>query len=277
MQAGRSGSALLVPMLRRWQGLLQSFNPLAPAILRISSGAAYITRARAERVDVAVGQLLGLCQAYLIHTDMGVPETMVRAKILLEISRPYAGLLLRLRYYGDAPTLDHAEWVRRELGSSAVLLEAAATDRMVTLGALLAEPERELPLIHVRAGDQPVALPMATVAKAQPAQEADSAAWPDPPISLAHCLGLTVPGSALRPACLLVKTPAGLHPLQVEALEGHGQGAVMSPGPLFLAVPWCLGFIHAADQAPVPVIEPWLLLKTFMADSTPAALGLWSE
>ncbi len=263
MQAARSGSALLVPMLRRWQGLLRSFNPPAPAILRISSGAAYITRARANLVDGAVGQLLGLAHPYLIDTDLAVPETMLRAKILLEIRRPWAGLLLRLRYYGDAPTRDHAEWARRELGSSAVLLEAVARDRMVTLGVLLPEPERELALIHVRAGDQPLAVPMASVAKAQPAQETDPAAYAEPPVSLAQCLGLTVPGSAVRPACLLVKTPEGLHPVQVEALEGHGRDVVMSPGPLFLAVPWCFGFIRAADQAPVPVIEPGLLLKAF--------------
>jgi len=190
---------------------------------------------------------------------------MVRAKILLEIRWPYAGLLLRLRYYGDAPTLDHAEWVRRELGSSAVLLEAVARDRMVTLGVLLPEPERELPLIYVRAGDQTLALPMATVAKAQPVAETDNAASPGDPVSLAQCLGLAVPGPAQRAACLLVKTPRGLQqPVQVEALEGHGQGVVMSAGPLFLAVPWCFGFIRADEQAPVLVIDPWPLVKPFL-------------
>ncbi len=270
---GRHATALLVPMLRRWQGLLRAGNPQAPAKVRISSGSAYITPSRAAKIDAVVGQLLGLCQPYLIHADLAVPVSMLRAKILVEIRWPYAGLLIRLRYHGDAPTLDHATWVRRELGSNAILLDAAARDRAVTLGALIAEPDRELALIHVRAGSQALALPMATVAKALPGGEDGSASFAGTQLSLAGCLGLDAPDRGVRPACLLVKTPLGLQPLQVEALEGHGRAVVMPPGPLFLALPWCQGFFIDSDgAAPVPVLDPWPLFKAVEAGRDPSAV-----
>ena len=262
--ASRREPVLLVQLLQQWQNVLVTINPYAPALLRISSGAAYITRRRAEIIDLVVTQLLNLCHPYLIRTDYALPDAVLRPKVLLELSKPYAGLLLRLHYYGAPPTLDHIEWARRELGSSAVLLDSAIRDREVTLGAVIAEPELELPLIHVRAGDQPLAIPMSAIEKALPAQQSQDHPEFERSISLAECLGLSVPSSIQRPALLQVKSPHGLQPMQVESLEGHGQAAVMPPGPLFLALPWCFGFIRNEDQAPVMVIDPWPLLRGFI-------------
>ena len=262
--ASRREPALLVQLLQQWQNILVTINPYAPALLRISSGAAYITRRRAQIIDFAVTQLLNLCHPYLIRTDYALPDAVLRPKVLLELSRPYAGLLLRLRYYGDPPTLDHFQWARRELAVSVVLLDSAVRDREVTLGVLIAEPELELPLIHVRAGDQSLAIPMSSIDKALPAQQSESHAEFERCVSLAECLGLNVPGSVQRPALLQVKSPQGLQPMQVESLEGHGQGTVMPPGPLFLALPWCFGFIRNEDQAPVMVIDPWPLMRGFI-------------
>lgn len=259
MTAAGRGSALLLTLLQHWQALLQSYNPYAPAILRISSGARYITRARAANIDGVVAQLLGLCQTYLLQPDLAIPESMLRAKLLLEISRPSAGLLLRLRYYGDAPTLDHSAWVRRAMAASAVLLDPVMVDRAVTLGVLLPEPEQQLSLIHVEAAGQLLAVPLAAVAKAVPAAEAVATGLPGQRYALAECLGLVVAQSAPRAACLLVKTPQGLQALQVDALVGHGRDTVMSPGPLFLAQPWCLGFVPR--EPPVLVLDPWPLLR----------------
>ncbi len=267
MMAANHGprSLLLAPLLVRWQQLAQSLYPETAVIVRINSGSAYITQARLAHIDTVVSKLLGLCLPYLLQTnllqtDLSVSDTLLRHKLTLEINRPNAGLLLRLRYYGDPPTLDHAAWVRQELADTALLLDAASRDTTITLGVLMPESQRRLSLIYVRAADQHMALPMAAVLKAVPTREDVVHETPAQPRKLAACLGLRESRPASHPAWLLVKTEREILPLQVDALEGHGQASVLSPGPLFLAQPCYLGFIPGDSGEPIAVIDPLALL-----------------
>lgn len=266
MSAGEPGNQPpLVRLMARWHGLLGgALIPEPRPLLRLESGAALIAGGRAQRVDQTLAIVLPAVADLLFSLPGSYTASSVRPKIRLAVRVDASGLIVSVHYYGELPDKGLLERLRGQLADKGSLLVKRTDRGEVRLLAVLSEPPRPLSVVTVLAGACRVALPMIYVKRALPFADGGSAATKGDDVpSLAQCLGVSSSYvGAGRAALLMLAAKRTEQPVQVDAIEGHGDYPVLLAGPLLAQIPWLLGVIAQGEAAPLLVVHPGRLLKT---------------
>jgi hypothetical protein len=228
-------------------------------MLRIDRGATLLQGEPPVLLEDGVDWLLGEVRPRLAPAPPALRAASVRARVRLEIDPAGTGYRTRVRYFGTAPECARHAALRAAVGPGGCLLPPRRTGGEVALEALLQPPPGDVPLVHVLAGRRPVALPLACMERAL--SEDAPPAQPLRILSLARCLAEEPVPAAGRPALLLLRGTGSALALRVELLVGHGSERVLPAGALLCELPWLLGVLERADEAPVLVVDPMPLIR----------------
>ena len=279
----------------------ESVNDTMP-LLRIERGAALIRGRRAQHVVSLLEPLLSLAASRLyvaVSRPMNAgcaARVMVKPKVRVSLTLGGAGLVARVRYFGEAPRDDELQAAfathsaARPLSKGSSMNLACALPSVTVDGAVLEiqaaffqsgelidaalqqanslargevclqavwhEGLRRWSVVKVMAGERIIAVPMFAVAQA--VSDDSMVGEPPPTVSLAHCLGeLPKPSQHGRPAMLILRRRGEPLALSVESLIGHGEDIVHPVGPMLQMAPWILGVIQSKHEGqPVLVVDP---------------------
>jgi hypothetical protein len=254
----------LARIIERWSatlggGVARGSGPL----LRIERGAPLLQGEPPVLLEEGVDSLLGEVGPLLARSPPTLGAAVVRARVRLEIESAGSGYLARVRYFGSALVGARYEAVVAASGPGFCLLPPRQEGGEVSQAVLLQPPPGDMAVVHVLAGRRPVALPLACVERALPddARQAPSLRVR----SLARCLAEEPVPAAGRSALLLLRSAGSQSALRVELLVGHGSERVLPAGPLLLGTPWLLGVVERGEEAPVPVVDPVVLVSRAQA------------
>jgi hypothetical protein len=228
-------------------------------MLRIDRGATLLQGEPSMLLKDGVDWLLGEVRPRLAPAPPALRAASVRARVRLEIHPEGTGYRARVRYFGTAPEGARHTALQAAAGPGSCLLPPRHKSGEVTLEAMLQPPPGDVPVVHVLAGRRPVALPLACMERAL--SEDAPPGQPLRILSLAHCLAEEPVPADGRPALLLLRGTADAVALRVELLVGHGSERVLPVGALLCRLPWLLGVLARADEAPVLVVDPVPLIR----------------